>query len=155
MNLGVNNTLTTFDKNTQAAPRNHDIVEIESIGESLGSKYYEFNSKDRNLVDAEDKINEKSNAISNKHIEKMPESPGKDKVNQKIQNAPKKNEKSKLEAYQNKNNVNADKNKKTNLRVKSEETSLERQNTNPDTNSLKVQKIRILSIRRMGVTDDA
>lgn len=153
INLGiVNTTMTAFDKNTEAASPNHEIVEIESIGESLGSKYYEFDSKSRNLVDAEDKLNENK---SNAHREnKKPEAIKKAKLDSKIQTAPKADEKLKLEENLSKNNVIAvDKDKNANLRVNSEENLVEKESAKPDTNGLKVQKIRVLPIRRMSVAE--
>ena len=152
----VNNTLTSFDKNTEAASHLHEIVEIESIGEILGSKYVEFEGKGKgtNFVDADDKNIEDLNAKANSHRGiKKPEALNKAKVDLKIQNAPKVNEKSKVEANLNKSNVDTEKNKNANLRVNSEDSLVEKENVRPDTNGLKVQKIRIMPVRRMGVDD--
>lgn len=144
----MNTTLTRFDNNTEAVTPNHDVVEIESIGERLGSKYYGFNEKDRNLVDAEDKKIQNSTLTSNTTTEaKEPEATNKTKT--ESQNAPKPDDTSKATNAVNRNNVNAEKSKGQNLRVKIEENLIEKENIKRDLNGLKVQKIRILPIRRM------
>lgn len=151
--------MSSFDKNTEAASPNHDVVEIESIGESLGSKYYEFDQKGRHLVDAEDKNIEVAAHKSTVHREAKKPEPIK-KTNTESKNIPKADEKLKATKPTqnnkndiNKNNIISEMYKGSNLRVKNEENLIEKENLKPDTNGLKVQKIKILPIRRMAVAD--
>jgi hypothetical protein len=146
--------MTSFDKNTEAASPDHEIVEIESLGVSLGSKYYEFDEKSRNLVDADDKINNENSKVNPRKVEKKPEAEktneNKPMFEEQSKNDSKINEKKKPKVVSVDNKVKDDKRKNTNLRVNGEENNLsEKENSKPDTNGLKVQKIKILPIRRM------
>jgi len=150
--------MTSFDKNTEAATPDHEIVEIESLGVSLGSKYYEFDEKTRNLVDAEDKINNENSKVNTRKAEKKPKA---EKVNEnkpmvveQSKNDSRINEKIKPKVVSVDNKEKDDKRKNTNLRVNGEENNLsQKENSKPDTNGLKVQKIKVLPIRRMSVAD--
>ncbi len=121
-------------------------MEIESVGESLGSKYYEFDPQGRKLVDAEDKGSERASSKSNAYREAKKPEPIK-KTSTESQNAHKADEKLKANAPSQNNENN--KNKGSNLRVKNEENLNEKENLKPDSNGLKVQKVKVLPIRRM------
>lgn len=144
--------MTAFDKNTEANSPEHNIVEIESIGESLGSKYYEFDGKGRNLVDADDSNNNENKAKAVKQVKnsatvkKDEIKPQANKAEEKSKNETKTNKKTKIVVNDPKENDD----KRKNLRVDSEVNKLNENNNNkPDTNDLKVQKVKVLPVRRM------